>query len=256
MPEMNESEVPTTSQTTGKRRERTEAKFFEDVDRMIAESERLGAGYDPPNKIATVTNLKAKREAALTGRAAHQTNKAAEETTRNDRENLYKQLSGDVTSLVVYVRSAGKLPNEIAALQTIARKVKGGRAKPIEPNDNGHHISVSNLSYVTRADNYAQFIEQYDALGIATNEDPYKAATHRARLAALQQANQNVIAAESNSATSGEALDKLVYTDADSLLNACVSAKNYIKSKYKVSGEPYKNIAKTRFELPTRLRRK
>jgi len=43
MPETNESEVPTTSQNTRKSSERTEAKFFEDVEKIIAEAERLGA---------------------------------------------------------------------------------------------------------------------------------------------------------------------------------------------------------------------
>jgi hypothetical protein len=45
-------------------------------------------------------------------------------------------------------------------------------------------------------------------------------------------------------------------SERDSLLNACISAKGYVKSKFKTTGQPYKNIAKTRFELPTRLRKK
>lgn len=256
MPETNESEVPTTSQIQRKRNERTEAKFFEDVDKMIAEAERLGEAYQPPNAIASVVNLKAKRDAAIAARAANQSNEAAEEQTRNARENLFKPLNKEVTSLIGYARSAGKAENEIAALQSKSRDIKGTRAEAINPDDGNRHISVANLSYVTRADNYAEFIELYDALGIATNEDFYKASTHRAKLAALQTANTSVINAESTSNTSSETLDKLAYTDADSLLNACISAKAYLRSKYGASGQPYKNIAKTRFILPSRLRRK
>ncbi len=84
----------------------------------------------------------------------------------------------------------------------------------------------------------------------------YQPATRRAAVAALRDANNAVITAESNSNTTGEQLDTLAYTAADSLLNACVSAKIYLKSKYGTTGQPYKNIAKTRFEIPKRLRRK
>lgn len=256
MPETNGNETPVSQPAPKKRNERTEAKFFEDVDKIIAEAERLGAEYSPPNAIAGLDALKTKRTAALADRAANQTSEAAEEQARNNRENLFKPLNSDITSLVAYVRSAGKSANEIAALQTIARDIKGIRAKKIDPNDGENHISVANLSYVTRADNYGEFIEQYDALAITTDEDMYKAATHRAKHAALGQATAAVITAESNSNTTGEHLDNSAYAADDSLLNACISAKNYIKSKYGTKGQPYKNIAKTRFELPTRLRKK
>ena len=51
MPETTGNETPV-SPTTRKRNERTEAKFFEDVEKIVAEAERLGAEYTPPNDIA------------------------------------------------------------------------------------------------------------------------------------------------------------------------------------------------------------
>jgi hypothetical protein len=253
--EPNETTVPNPAPRAS-RNERTEAKFLEDAEKIIVEAERLGADYQPPNQPAKVVNLKAKRDATLTARTAHQANEALEEQARNQRENLFKPLNGDVTRLVGYAKAAGKADNEIAALQAIARDIRGGRAKPLDPNDNTPNISVANLSYATRADNYAQFIEQYDALGIETEEDFYKTATHRAKQTALAAANNAVITAQADSNTTGETLDQLAYTDADSLLNACISEKAYLKSKYKTTGQPYKNIAKTRFVLPSRLRDK
>lgn len=247
MPE--EPEVPTLPK---KRNERTEAKFLEDADKVIAEAVREGAEYNPPNDIAKLANLQAKSTATLAQRTVNQSNNAAEETDRNQRENLYKVLNGDVRSLVDYTKSTGKPQNEIDALVSIAREIRGGRA-----GEKGEgSISVSHLSYATRADNYGRFIEQYDSLAITATEEMYKAETHRAKLAALRQSTADVITAEANSNTSGELLDKLAYTDADSLMNSCISAKNYIKSKYGPKGEPYKNIAKTRFILPSRLRKK
>lgn len=225
MPETNENEVPTPPK---KRNERTEAKFFEDVDKLIAEAESLDAAYNPPNDIAKLVNLKAKRDEALTQRTINQANDAAEETKRNGRENQFKSLNSDVTTLVEYAKSAGKPTNEIDALKSIARDIKGTRAKPIDPDNPGNTISVANLSYVTRTDNYARFIEQYDTLAIPTNEDIYKIGTHRAKLAAFRQANTDVITSESASNASGELLDKLTYTDANSLMNGCISGKSYI----------------------------
>ena len=134
MPETTGNETPV-SPTTRKRNERTEAKFFEDVEKIVAEAERLGAEYTPPNDIAKLVNLKTKRDATLAARTANQANEAAEENERNSRENLFKTLNKDVTSLVGYAKSAGKAENEVAALQSIARDVKGERAEAINPND-------------------------------------------------------------------------------------------------------------------------
>lgn len=256
MPETGDDQVPNQPKTK-KRNERTEAKFFEDVEKLIAQIDALGADYNPPNEIAKAVNLKAKRDATVAARTANQANIAAEETKRNQRENLYKSLNGDVTKLVDYAKAAGKPVNDIEALKAISRDIKGQRAKAVTPNENGEgnsSVSVANLSYVTRADNYSRFIEQYDTLAITTDEDMYKASTHRTKQAALRQSNSDVIEAESGSNTSSESLDKLAYTDADSLVNSCIAAKTYILSKYGKTGQPYKNIAKTRFIMPQRLK--
>jgi hypothetical protein len=87
----------------------------------VSEAERLGAEYQPPNPAATVANLKAKRDAA---RTALQANGAVEEMTRNARENLFKPLNGDITSLITYAASSGKAANEVATLKSKARDVK------------------------------------------------------------------------------------------------------------------------------------
>jgi len=253
MPETIGNETPV-SPAARKSSERTEAKFFEDVDKLIAEAESADTAYQPPNPNASAANLKAKRDASLAGRAAKKVKDVAEETMRNDRENLYKQLEKDLTSLVAYAKSAGKKPNEIAALESIARKIKGIRAETIDENDGNRHISVSNRAYVSRADNYAEFIEQYDALAIPTTEDFYKAATHRTKLAAYQAANNAVITAEAQANAEQMEFDQITYTDEDSLINACISSKEYFKSRFRDSH--YKNISKTRFVLPSRLRKK
>lgn len=253
MPETNGNENPV-SQTTRKRNERTEAKFYEDVNKIIAEAESANTEYQPPNPNAETANIKAKRDASLAKRAAMQADEAAEEAVRNTRENLFKPLDKDLTSLIAYAKSAGKAANEVAALETIAREIKGTRAEAIDPNDGQTHISVSNRAYVSRTDNFGRFVEAYDALAIPTTEDFFKAGTQRAKLAAYQTANESVINAEAKSNSSQTEYDAITYLDEDSLLNSCISSKAYFKSKFKDTR--YKNIAKTRFEMPSRLRKK
>lgn len=253
MPETRENE--TSALKKAKRNERTEARFFEDVRKLTTEAQRLDTEYNPPNAIAELAHLTAKLSAALTALNAHRSDNAELETARNHRENLYKTLNSDVSSLINYAFSAGRAANEIAALRTIARRIKGTRAVAIDPNRTADTISVSHLSYASRADNYAQFIEQYESLNIETDEEMYKVSHHRARLKALQDANHNVITKEAAANASGITLDRLAYLDADSLMNSCISGKRYIFSKYKRNGAPYQNIAKTRFVLPSRLRK-
>jgi hypothetical protein len=253
MPETNGNENPV-SRTTRRQNERTEARFFEDVNKIIAEAESAGAEYKPPNPIAASVAIKAKRDASLAQRGVKQADDADEEAERNDRENLYKPMDKELTSLVGYAKSAGKAENEIAALESIARKIKGVRAEAIDEDDGNSHISVSNRAYVSRADNYARFVEAYAALEIATEEDFYKPETHRAKAAEYQSANNRVITKEAKANQSQALYDQITYSDEDSLMNACISGKAYMKSKFKDTH--YKNIAKTRFVLPSRLRKK
>lgn len=254
MPDTVENEIPV-SPTTRRQNERTEAKFYEDGNKLIAESENVAAAqYQPPNPMAAAASLKAKRDASLARRVVKQADETAEETERNDRENLYKPMDREITSLVSFASSAGKKANEIAALETISRKIKGIRAETIEEDDTNRHVSVSNRAYVSRADNYARFVEQYAALEIATEDEFYQPGTHRAKAAAYQTANNKVINSEAKAKASQTLYDQITYTNEDSYLNALISSKEYFKSKFKDTH--YKNIAKTRFVLPSRLRKK
>lgn len=252
MPEDDNVENPVEEPTpkTKKRNEKTEAKFLEDADKLIAEAERLGAEYVPPSVFAQVVPLKAKRDAVRAQRTVSQSDAAKLEDERNKREILYKAVRSDVGSLVEYAKSASVPANQVDALRSIYREMRGVRAGTAGENS----ISVSHQSYASLADTYARFIEQYDVLDLKSTEDIYKASTYRAKLAAIQQANLDVIGAQSKADTSSQIFDQLAYVDADSLLNGCILGKSYIKSKYKTKGEPYKNISKTRFVMPSRFR--
>jgi hypothetical protein len=250
MPETNENPV---SQTARRQNERTEARFFEDGNKLIDESELVAAGeYQPPNPMSATANLKAKRDASNARRGVKQTDDAAETAESDDRENLYKQMDKDVTRIVTYAKSAGKKENEIGALETIANKIKGIRAETIAEDDTNRHISVSNRAYVSRADNYARLIEQYAALEIDTTEEFYKADTHRDKAAEYKAANDRNIAVQAKANHSQMLFDQITYTNEDSYMNALISGKAYMKSKFKDTH--YKNIAKTRFVMPSRLR--
>jgi hypothetical protein len=234
-----------------KRNERTEAKFLEHAAQVIAEAVREGAEYQPPNPaIAALTHLQTRHGEVAAKRTAYQNINANIETARNGRENLYKPLRSDVRSVIDYVKSSGKPQNAIDALNSIARDISGKRAGERGANS----VSVSQLSYASLADNYSRFIEQYASLGIPTTEEMYEVSTHRDKLAALQAANANIITLEAEADSIEADLDDAAYLAEDSLFNGCVSAKNYIKSKYKGAGA-FKNISKTSFILPTRLRR-
>lgn len=160
----------------------------------------------------------------------------------------------EVTRLLGFAKAAGRAANEIAALETVSRKIKGARAEAVKEGDTANRVSVSNRAYASRADNYAQFVEQYAALEIETTDEFYQPETHRAKTAAYNAANSLVITAEAKANSSQILYDQLTYTNPDSYFNALVSAKEYFRSKFKDTH--YRNIAKTRFELPTRLRRK
>lgn len=59
MPETNGNETPV-SQIVRNRKERTEAKFFKNVEKIIAKVESIGEKYQAPNSTVTIINFKAK----------------------------------------------------------------------------------------------------------------------------------------------------------------------------------------------------
>ena len=235
-----------------KRNEKTEAKFLEDVDKLIAEAERLGAEYTPPSAFAQVVPLKAKRDAVRLQRTVQQDKQADVDVLSNNVELLFKPLNSRVSGVINYTESAGRPENDVEMLRSTGRLISGKRAGAVDPN--GRSVSVSHLYRATRLDNFSVLIEQYDALDLKDPEDMFKVETLRAELAEMRQGLDDLLAAQTAADTADEKFDQLAYTDADSLLNGCVSGKGYIKSKYTTKGEPYKNISKTSFRLPSRFR--
>lgn len=251
MPEENGS-----SQRKISTSEKTEAKFFEEAERLKAAIASLGAEYEPPNEIAELDHITTKLTESLPLRTAHLDNLVAEEAVRNERENIYKPLNSVLTNSVNYAKSAGKPQNEIDALASIAREIKGVRATPTAATGEGENVnrrSVANTAFASRAEKYALFVEQYEAMNIKSEDDEFKAAAHRTRLAQMRDANTAVINAQAASNSSERASDAVAYTDADSLRNSCLAAKSYLKAKPGFK-ETYKKISKLRFELPKRLR--
>lgn len=246
-------EIPNENPTPASRRhsvsERTTAKFFEEVEILLAEIKRLKNEYLPPNGIAAVTHIETQLEATLALRTAHQDLTAGEETERNNRQNVYQPLNSMTTATTQYVKSAGRPANEVAALRSLGNEIKGIRASPT----GGNSISSANTSYASKADKFALFIEQYESLNLPTTEAEFTVETHRNLLAALRASNTAVINSQTAELGARNAFDKKTYTDADSLRNSCLAAKFYLKAKKNLKSS-YDIVSKFRFEMPSRLR--
>lgn len=244
-----------------KRYEETEAKLFTNLETLTNEIGTLGAAYKPPNEIAKLAAMLANLAQALTLRTAFQQKSAAEESLRNSREDLHKAIPALLTDLVKYCDSAGWDKNDLDNLKSFCREYKGRRAAPkagLTGEDGApakKNISSAHTSYASKTEHFANAVEtlRTNAAKFKPEEDKFKLSTLDATVAAMRQANSDVSAAETATNQARAALDALLYTNPDNLVDAAVSSKKYVGAAFRTH-QVNQNIKNLKFRKPDRIK--
>lgn len=248
-----------------KQSEATEAKLFTNTETLINELTTLGAAYKPPNQIAKLATMLTNMAMALTLRTALQQKIAFEEEKRNHRESLHEPVARLCSDIILYCESAGWDANDLANLKSLNREYRGRRATPKAPDAGANagntdtppkkNISSAQTSFAGKTEHFANFVEtlRTNAANFNPEEDKFKLTTLDALVAALRAANSDVSAAEADTNQARAALDAVLYTNPDNLVDAANSAKKYVGSAFRTHQVNH-NIKNLRFEKPKRLR--
>jgi len=208
----------------------------------------FGAAYDPSNVNLKLLGLNAKltsSNAALDGLVAK---RAATDSARTDRENLFNQLPGRVTKAVGYYSSTGTDANKIEDAKEFKRKIDGRRAKAITPPDPNDPNAPKNISSAQTG--YIQQVEHLDGIiQVFTNDSLYdpneieiKLATLTAYSTQLHNSNTGVMNAETDEDGARITRNDEIYHPTAGLVAIARLAKEYVKALFGASSQQYKQV--------------
>ena len=236
-----------------------------DYECLMAKIVELDADYTPPIEMAELSNMQSNYASAKTLRSNWMASEADEETERNTREDLMKEILPIFGETITYGKSLMLDKNDLDALVSVNRVIQGRKAKAASaanvPDGNGtaptHTRSNARTSYAARTGKAAEFVELVRSNPkFKATDDKFKIETFDTRIAKLQNANTSVIQKEAVRQNLRIMCDNALYLNDDSIVNSGNSAKNYIKSRFSTRHPIWNQIKNLRFQMPSRLLKK
>lgn len=205
---------------------------------LISFSNGYGPAYSPSKnslKVAQLTAMHTQANAALQEVVIQNT---AFNTAVNSRMQAFEDLRPLSTRLINALASTDATKEQIDDAKGFNRKMQGQRASKKEQPVNPSEPAPKTIS--SRQQSYDQMIQHFDGLisvleaepSYAPNEADLRISTLKAKLASLQNNNQNV--ADAYTAVSNARLNrnKKLYDQESGLLNTAAEVKTYIKSVF------------------------
>ncbi len=236
------------------------AKNVANLQTLITYSNGYGAEYNPSNPDITINAMQsmhtsAKASLSLVNKTLAPYSKAVE-----NREIIFAPLNKLITRSVKAFVASKVSKQALDNLKTPARKIKGARAKkkaepkidPANPEALAQDtsISVSQMSYDMRVENFEKFIE---VLKVEPNYKPNETDLQTAPLEALYAdmlvRNKLVKDAAEPLSNARIARNKILYGEVSGLVKTATEAKNYIISVYGVKSPQHKQIMRLAFKI-------
>lgn len=174
------------------------------------------------------------------------------------RKLQFAPVSKLVTRILNTLRASGVSKPAMTPVYAIARKVRGNRAatsgEPAakttegEPAPAPRHISVSQMSFDNRAENFGKLvmlltgIPQYNP-----NEPELKIAALTELAAILKSTNTTVIETAVTLSNARINRDVILYRNTTGVCDIALAVKNYVKAAFGASSPQYKQISRLRF---------
>jgi hypothetical protein len=174
------------------------------------------------------------------------------------REVIFEPLSKLVTRVMNFLKASGVSVQVYDQVNTVARKVKGTRASAIikpEPPVEGaepvpvvKQVSASQMSYDSRAENFAKLIQLLAGIPeYNPNENDLKVETLGELYDELRTKNNAVIAAEVPFSNARIARNEVLYTETTGLCDIAQTTKNYVKAIFGATSPQFKQISSLKF---------
>ncbi|HYQ58650.1 MAG TPA: hypothetical protein VEP89_15025 [Draconibacterium sp.] len=217
-----------------------------------------GEAYNPSNEAIAVPALQTVATESTSTLDAIYTAQGPYNNAVAAREVVFDPLSKLVTRVMNMLKVSGVSKEVYDSVNTVARKIKGQRATPkaTEP-ENGEESeettetktrSTSQMSYDSREENFAKFIQLLSAIPeYAPNEVELQIATLTALSTELQAKNSAVINAEVPLSNARIQRNSVLYAPATGLVETAGNVKTYVKAIFGATSPQYKQISKLRF---------
>ena len=238
--------------------ENSHAKKVTNFNELITFVTGYGEAYNPSNESLSLNALR--ELAAIAANSVKAVNGVlpAYNAAVSIRETYFAPLSKLVTRIMRGLKSSGVSESVYNQVLTVARKIRGGRAAAIdttevktteeEPTPAPRHISVSQMGFDTRAENFEKLVELLAAIpqyNPSAADLKINAITELSAI--LKSSNQAVIDAEMPLSNARNNRDVILYRETTGLCDIALAVKDEVISVFGTNSRQYKQISKLRF---------
>jgi hypothetical protein len=236
-------------------------KNLSNFEALITFCKGYGADYKPSNssiEIASLQTLYAQaiESLSLLNRTLPAYSKAVER-----REVAFEPLSKLTTRVINALIASKASTKSVDNAKTHANKLKGTRIgkkteAPVNPNNpnakvEDNSISVSQMSYTNRVNNFEKLIESLQAEPkYNPNEIELQVTSLNNLLAELVSLNTSVIETYEPVSNARISRDNIMYDEVNGLVQVAAEVKSYVKSLYGAQSPKYKQISGLAFKRP------
>lgn len=231
------------------------AKNVANFATLIHQCQSYGTVYNPSNTALQITALNTKLTQANAALNDLLTLLPAQVHAVNSRDEIFAPLNKLVTRVFNAVEASNVSKNFIADVKTVVRKLQGRRAKavsptpPVEGEEPKKTISVSQMSFDSRIENFEYLIELLvSAPQYAPNETELTVASLQTQLTNMKDANQSAIMTEMPVRNARIERDNILYFGENSLVALAADVKKYVRSLFGSDSIQFKQISKLKFK--------
>lgn len=234
------------------------AKNVANFEELIGFCTGYGASYNPSKASIKLPALITLLTNAQTSLATLKAAKTAYDNATNEREIGFTPLKKLSTKVVNALAATDVARQTVDDAMSVNFKLQGRRAngkvsakasKEGESAPGQNSISVSQQSYDSQVDKFAQLIQTLSAEALyQPNEVELQVASLNTLLTGMREKNKAVITTFANLSNTRIARDQILYADATGLCDIAQAVKQYIKSLFGTTSPQYKQVNGIKFK--------
>lgn len=236
------------------------AKNSANFDTLIAYVTGYGTTYNPSRAALKLTALQTLSTVVRNAISAVNSSIPAYTNAVAAREQAFAPLNKLITRVLNALKSTETSAQVDDSAKTLARKIKGSRAKPQKTDDEKKaleaqgkeikEISASQLSFDNRIDNLDKLIKLLASIPLyAPNEADLKVAALTTYYNDLKAKNTTVIAAATPLSNARNARNEVMYKPNTGLVDIATDVKTYLLSVYGTGSPQYKQVSRLKFKI-------
>jgi hypothetical protein len=202
-----------------------------------------GGDYRPSNEKLTVPELTVILENAY--HTIEEVDRLLPEylTAESNRHDVFANLPALATRVGAIAKVSNIPTLVLTYIEEVIRKIHGVRHHRIKPDDESHHISVSQVSYNEQVEHLNQLIDLVES---QPNYSPVEGdlTTHALHHYALDLAgrNNNILLIEPRLAAARQARNGVLYGPKTGMIDTALAVKEYVKAVFGANSPQYKEV--------------